>query len=55
MNSMRFPRSAWFWVVYVIAALVIWYITEVWWVGLIGGFLVMFVLWILFVILAKLF
>lgn len=47
--------SVWFWIIYVIAAIIIWAYTDNIIVGLIGAALVMLVLYIIFIILAKLF
>ncbi len=55
MNSMRFPKGLFFWIVFIAAIIFVWVETEVWWMGLIGGVIIMFVLWLIFVLLAKLF
>ena len=47
--------SVWFWIIYVIVAIIIWANTDSIIIGLIGSALIMLALYIIFVILAKLF
>ena len=52
---MRFPRKAIFWIIMVVAIIAVWAASESIVIGLLGGAGIMLALWILYIILARLF
>lgn len=55
MSSMRFPRKAIFWIILVVAIIAVWAATENIVIGLLGGAGIMLALWLIYVLLARLF
>lgn len=55
MSSMRFPRKAVFWIILVVAIIAIWVSTESIVIGLLGGAGIMLALWLVYILLARLF
>ena len=55
MSSMRFPRKAIFWIILVVAIIAVSVASESIVIGLLGGAGIMLALWLLYIILARLF
>ena len=55
MSSMRFPRKAIFWIILIVAIIAVGVVTENIVIGLLGGVGIMFALWLIYILLARLF